>query len=84
MYFVRPDPYNIVMEEQSSLIFNAIGFNNIRGDTFGGVTTAVVAPAIGVASGAGPEAGLYGAVFVGLFAALFVQRQHSGHSRQAQ
>ncbi|MDC0379809.1 SulP family inorganic anion transporter [Litorivicinus sp.] len=48
---------------------------NIRGDTFGGVTAAVVALpmalAFGVASGAGPEAGLYGAVLVGLFAALF-------------
>ncbi|MDB2619591.1 hypothetical protein N9Y18_05000, partial [Litoricolaceae bacterium] len=30
-----------------------------------------MALAFGVASGAGPEAGLYGAVLVGLFAALF-------------
>ncbi|WP_428387649.1 SulP family inorganic anion transporter [Mucisphaera sp.] len=46
-----------------------------RGDLFGGVTTAVIslplALAFGVASGAGAQAGLYGAVCVGLFAALF-------------
>ncbi len=46
-----------------------------RGDLFGGVTTAVIslpmALAFGVASGAGPVAGLYGAVWVGFFAALF-------------
>ncbi|MEM1108606.1 MAG: SulP family inorganic anion transporter [Planctomycetota bacterium] len=50
------------------------GFN-LKGDLFGGVTTAVIslplALAFGVASGAGPQAGLYGAVLVGLFAALF-------------
>ncbi len=56
-------------------VFNEIGFNNIRGDLFGGVTAAVIALpmalAFGVASGAGPEAGLYGAILVGLFASLF-------------
>ena len=54
---------------------NRINFRNLRGDLFGGVTTAVVslplALAFGVASGAGPVAGLYGAVCVGFFAALF-------------
>ena len=48
---------------------------NIKGDLFGGVTTAVIslplALAFGVASGAGAEAGLWGAIMVGLFAALF-------------
>jgi len=48
---------------------------NVRGDLFGGLTAAVVALplalAFGVASGAGPVAGLYGAICVGLFAALF-------------
>jgi SulP family sulfate permease len=48
---------------------------NLRGDLFGGLTAAVVALplaiAFGVASGAGPVAGLYGAAFVGFFAALF-------------
>lgn len=48
---------------------------NLRGDLFGGFTAAVVALplalAFGVASGAGPLAGLYGAVFSGFFAALF-------------
>ncbi|MEX0269126.1 SulP family inorganic anion transporter [Leptolyngbyaceae cyanobacterium UHCC 1019] len=56
-------------------ITNQIHFNNLRGDIFGGVTAAVVslplALAFGVASGAGPIAGLYGAVCVGFFAALF-------------
>jgi SulP family sulfate permease len=56
-------------------ITNLIRFNNLRGDIFGGVTAAIVslplALAFGVASGAGPIAGLYGAVCVGLFAALF-------------
>ena len=63
------------MNELALPIFNRFGLTNIRGDTFGGVTAAVVALpmalAFGVASGAGPEAGLYGAVLVGLFAALF-------------
>lgn len=52
-------------------------FDNItiKGDIFGGVTTAIIslplALAFGVASGAGAEAGLWGAILVGLFAALF-------------
>ncbi|NCC33221.1 MAG: SulP family inorganic anion transporter [Chloroflexia bacterium] len=56
-------------------VFNHFRFDNLRGDLFGGVTTAIVslplALTFGVASGAGPAAGLYGAVLVGLFAALF-------------
>ncbi len=55
--------------------FHGYSLRFIRGDIFGGLTTAVVALplalAFGVASGAGPIAGLYGAIFVGLFAALF-------------
>jgi len=55
--------------------FNEINLSNVRGDLFGGVTAAIVslplALAFGVASGAGPETGLYGAILVGLFAALF-------------
>lgn len=47
----------------------------LRGDLFGGVTTAIIslplALAFGVASGAGAEAGIWGAILVGLFAALF-------------
>lgn len=54
---------------------NRIHFRNLRGDLFGGVTAAIVslplALAFGVASGAGAVAGLYGAVCVGFFAALF-------------
>lgn len=56
-------------------LINHVRFNNLRGDLFGGVTTAIVslplALTFGVASGAGPAAGLYGAVLVGFFAALF-------------
>lgn len=48
---------------------------NLRGDIMGGVTTGVVALplalAFGEASGAGPIAGLYGAIIVGFFAAMF-------------
>ena len=56
-------------------LFNQIHFRNLRGDLFGGVTAAVIALpmalAFGVASGAGAASGLWGAVLVGLFAALF-------------
>lgn len=56
-------------------ITNKIHFRNLQGDIFGGVTAAIVslplALAFGVASGVGPVAGLYGAVCVGFFAALF-------------
>lgn len=49
--------------------------NTLKNDIFGGVTAAVVALplalAFGVASGAGPIAGLYGAIILGFFAALF-------------
>jgi SulP family sulfate permease len=49
--------------------------SNLQGDLFGGLTAGVVALplalAMGVASGLGPIAGLYGAIFVGFFAALF-------------
>ena len=50
-------------------------FSNLRGDVFGGLTAGVVALplalAFGEASGAGPMAGVYGAIFVGFFASLF-------------
>jgi SulP family sulfate permease len=56
-------------------ITNRINFRHVRGDIFGGVTAAVIALpmalAFGVASGAGAASGLYGAVIVGFFAALF-------------
>ena len=49
--------------------------DNLRGDIYGGVTAAVVALplalALGEASGAGAIAGMYGAIAVGFFAALF-------------
>ncbi|MEL6128667.1 MAG: SulP family inorganic anion transporter [Cyanobacteria bacterium J06554_1] len=54
---------------------NKIHFRNLRGDLFGGLTAAVIALpmalAFGVASGAGPASGLWGAVLVGFFASLF-------------
>ncbi|KCZ52349.1 SulP family inorganic anion transporter [Hyphomonas pacifica] len=50
-------------------------FSNLKGDLFGGLTAGIVALplalAFGEASGAGPIAGLWGAIFVGFFAALF-------------
>ncbi|MCG2459352.1 SulP family inorganic anion transporter [Flavobacteriaceae bacterium F89] len=50
-------------------------FTNVKGDIFGGITAGVVALplalAFGVSSGLGPDAGLYGAIFIGFFAALF-------------
>lgn len=46
-----------------------------KGDMYGGLVAAIVSIPIaltfGVASGAGPEAGLYGAVIIGLVATLF-------------
>jgi SulP family sulfate permease len=56
-------------------VFNRIHFRNLQGDLTGGVTAAIVslpmALAFGVASGVGPVAGLYGAICIGFFAALF-------------
>jgi SulP family sulfate permease len=52
-----------------------LSFNNLKGDIFGGLTAGIVALplalAFGEASGAGPIAGLWGAIFVGFFASLF-------------
>ncbi len=48
---------------------------HIKGDFFGGLTAGIVALplalAFGVSSGLGPAAGLYGAIFISFFAALF-------------
>ena len=50
-------------------------FDNLHGDIFGGITAAIVALplalAFGVQSGAGPVAGLYSAIALGIFAAIF-------------
>ena len=60
---------------QLNQIFLGVRRDNLRGDLYGGVTAAVVALplalAFGVASGAGAIAGLWGAILVGFFAALF-------------
>ncbi|WP_415904510.1 SulP family inorganic anion transporter [Neptuniibacter sp. QD48_55] len=57
------------------LALNTLSKKNLRGDMLGGLTAAVVslplALTFGVASGAGAEAGLYGAILIGLFASLF-------------
>ncbi|TYT76045.1 SulP family inorganic anion transporter [Desulfobotulus mexicanus] len=49
--------------------------NTLRGDLFGGLTAGIVALplalAFGVASGAGAAAGLYGAIMLGMMAAIF-------------
>ncbi len=53
----------------------SFNFNNFKGDLLGGITAGIVALplslAFGVSSGLGPSAGLYGAIFVGFFSALF-------------
>jgi SulP family sulfate permease len=50
-------------------------FSIIKGDDFGGITAGIVALplalAFGVSSGLGPSAGLYGAILISFFAALF-------------
>ncbi len=57
------------------VLFQRFKHMHLKGDLFGGVTTAIIslplALAFGVASGAGAEAGIWGAILVGLFAALF-------------
>ena len=58
-------------------LFPALKYDlqTFRGDVFGGITSAVVglpiALAFGVASGLGPLAGIYSAIAVGFFAAVF-------------
>ena len=50
-------------------------FHSLKGDIFGGITAGIVALplalAFGVQSGLGATAGLYGAMFLGFFAAIF-------------
>ncbi|MGD1898398.1 MAG: SulP family inorganic anion transporter [Phormidesmis sp.] len=59
----------------SKFRIHGLHLRNVRGDIFGGVTAAIVALplalAFGVSSGAGATAGLYGAIAIGFFAALF-------------
>ncbi|MGD1871758.1 MAG: SulP family inorganic anion transporter [Mastigocoleus sp.] len=59
----------------TSRLVNGLHFRNFRGDLFGGLTAAIVALplalAFGDSSGAGVITGLYGAIFLGFFAALF-------------
>lgn len=54
---------------------NYFDLKHLKGDIFGGLTAGIVALplalAFGVSSGLGPMAGLYGAIFIGFFAALF-------------
>jgi len=56
-------------------VIGKFDLSNLRGDLLGGITAGVVALplalAFGEASGAGPIAGLWGAIIVGFFAALF-------------
>ena len=50
-------------------------FSNLKGDFFGGITAGIVALplalAFGVQSGMGADAGLYGAIMIGIVAAFF-------------
>ncbi|MEM9215136.1 MAG: SulP family inorganic anion transporter [Cyanobacteria bacterium P01_F01_bin.150] len=58
-------------------LVHGLHFKNIRGDIFGGITAAIVALPLALAFGVSVDAengaimGLYGALFVGFFAALF-------------
>ncbi|MGF1574695.1 MAG: SulP family inorganic anion transporter [Cyanophyceae cyanobacterium] len=57
------------------MMLNRISFDNVKGDVLGGLTAAIVALplalAFGIASGAGASSGLWGAILIGFFAALF-------------
>ena len=63
------------MIERLSLSNLQYDLRTLRGDILGGVTAAVVglpvALAFGLAAGLGPAAGIYGAISVGFFAAVF-------------
>lgn len=65
---------NAARSSATATFKNWFDFSNLRGDILAGVTTGVVALplalAFGEASGAGPMAGLWGAIIVGFFAAL--------------
>lgn len=65
----------MAMNDASAKRMSFFDLSNLKGDVFGGLTAGVVALplalAFGEASGAGPIAGLWGAIFVGFFAALF-------------
>ena len=58
-------------------LVHGLHFRNLRGDLFGGITAAIVALPLALAFGVsvspedGAIMGLYGAVFIGFFAALF-------------
>ncbi len=58
-------------------LVHGLNFRNLRGDFFGGLTAAIVALPLALAFGVsvspedGAIMGLYGAVFIGFFAALF-------------
>ncbi|MGI0494888.1 hypothetical protein ACN4EG_24150 [Alkalinema pantanalense CENA528] len=56
-------------------VANLIQFNNLQGDVFGRVTVAIVflllVLAFGITFSVGSIGGLSGAIFIGLFAALF-------------
>jgi sulfate permease, SulP family len=67
--------WSLFVPDLHLILQEGYGAAEFRNDIFGGLTAAVVALplalAFGVASGAGPIAGLYGAIAVGFFAALF-------------
>ena len=62
-------------ESTDKKVTGASFFRHLKGDLFGGLTAGIVALplalAFGVQSGLGAPAGLYGAIFISFFAALF-------------
>lgn len=63
------------MLNRISSSYSLYGINGLRGDVLGGITAAIVslpvALAFGLASGLGAAAGIYGAISVGFFTAVF-------------
>ena len=59
------------MLNRLSIFFPRFEARSLPGDVLGGVTAAVVALAFGIAAGLGPAAGVYGAISVGFFTAVF-------------
>ncbi len=84
LYSCNQEDYSLKTNKKESFYFQYLtimkklfgfDFSHFKGDLFGGITAGIVALplalAFGLQSGMGPEAGLYGAIFISFFAALF-------------
>jgi SulP family sulfate permease len=72
--YKKPEQYLTLFEDKIIIRMKNL-FKHFKGDLFGGITAGIVALplalAFGVQSGLGPDAGLYGAIFIGFFASMF-------------